>query len=296
MPDLRGICVPICTPFDRSGNKVDEGALAAHVDNLLEAGVHVILSCGGTGEFAYLTEAERRRIHTLVGRQVQGKAAFIAQPSAISTRDTIENAKAAEDAGADALMVLPPYFEGPTMDGVMWHFEHVAEAVKKPIVIYNIPQHTNRDITPSLFARLLQVDNIGYIKDSTGNLTRIQELVATGGKVFNGGDTLVLPALIEGCVGCIWGGANAIPAEAVQLYELVLAGKLAEGAALWKRILPTQIFHWTHDYNSSVKAATNLLGGKVGICRKPALPLSDLELSELKRALSALGRPLASAA
>jgi 4-hydroxy-tetrahydrodipicolinate synthase len=120
--------------------------------------------------------------------------------------------------------------------------------------------------------------------------------VATGGKVFNGGDTLVLPALIEGCVGCIWGGANAIPREAVQLYELVVAGKLADAAALWHRVLPGQIFHWTHDYNSSVKAATNLLGGKVGICRKPALPLKDAELAELKLALSALGRPLASVA
>jgi 4-hydroxy-tetrahydrodipicolinate synthase len=178
----------------------------------------------------------------------------------------------------------------------MWHFEHVAKAATKPIVVYNIPQHTNKDITPPLFARLLQIENIAYIKDSTGNLTRIQELVATGGKVFNGGDTLVLPALMAGCVGCIWGGANAIPAEAVQLYELVTAGKLNEAAALWERVLPAQIFHWTHDYNSSVKAATNLLGGKVGICRKPALPLTDAEIVELKRALSALGKPLASAA
>jgi 4-hydroxy-tetrahydrodipicolinate synthase len=120
--------------------------------------------------------------------------------------------------------------------------------------------------------------------------------VATRGKVFNGGDTLVLAALMEGCVGCIWGGANAVPREAVQLYELVVAGKLAEATALWKRILPTQIFHWTHDYNSSVKAAANLLGGNVGICRKPALRLSEPEMAELRLALSALGRPLASAA
>jgi 4-hydroxy-tetrahydrodipicolinate synthase len=296
MPDLKGICVPICTPFDKSGDKVDEGALAAHVDSLLEAGVHMILSCGGTGEFAYLTEAERRRIHALVGKQVQGKAHFIVQSSAISTRDTIENAKVAESLGAEAIMVLPPYFEGPTMDGVMWHYEHVAKAIKTPIVIYNIPQHTNRDITPELFARLLKIENIQYIKDSTGNFTRIQQLVATGGKVFNGGDTLMFPALMGGCHGVIWGGANATPREAVQLHDLVAAGKLAEAAALWKRILPAQIFFWTHDYNSAVKAATNLLGGKVGICRKPALPLTDAEVAELRQALSALGRPLASAA
>lgn len=296
MPDLKGICVPICTPFDKSGDRVDEGALSAHIDRLLDAGVRSILSCGGTGEFAYLTEAERRGIHELVGKQVRGKASFVVQASAVSTRDTIENAKAAQDHGADAVMILPPYFEGPTMDGVMWHYERVAKAVKKPIVVYNIPQNTNRDITPPLFARLLQIENIRYIKDSTGDFTRIQQLVATGGKVFNGGDTLAFPALVAGCVGCIWGGGNVTPREAVQLYEFVAAGKLSEAAALWQRILPAQIFYWTHDYNSSIKAATNLLGGKVGICRKPALPLSEEDLAELKVALSGLGKPLASAA
>jgi len=296
MLELKGICVPICTPFDKSGDGIDEGALAAHVDRMVEAGVHGVLSCGGTGEFAYLTEDERRRIHGVVGKQLSGRAGFIVHASAISTRDAIENAKAAQDAGADAIMLLPPYFEGPTMDGVMWHFEKAARSVGKPIVVYNIPQNTNRDITPPLFSRLLQIDNIKYIKDSTGDFTRIQQLVATGGKVFNGGDTLAFPALVAGCAGCIWGGGNATPREAVQLYELATAGKLGEAAALWRRILPAQIFYWTHDYNSSVKAATNLLGGKVGICRKPALPLSDADLAELKQALSALGRPLASAA
>src|SRR5262249_19769533 len=111
-----------------------------------------------------------------------------------------------------------------------------------------------------------------------------------GGKIFNGGDTLAFAALVAGCFGCIWGGGNAMPREAVQLYELVAAGKLTEAAVLWQRILPAQIFYWTHDYNSSVKAATNLL------CGKPALPLGDADVAELKLALGALGRPLASAA
>jgi 4-hydroxy-tetrahydrodipicolinate synthase len=296
MSELKGVCVPTCTPFDKSGDSVDEKAVSAHLERLLEAGVHAVVSCGGTGEFAYLTEPERRRIHEVVGKQVRGKAGFVAQVSAISTRDTIENAKAAQDLGADALMVLPPYFEGPTMDGVMWHYETVARAVKTPIIVYNIPQNTNRDITPELFSRLLQIDNIQYIKDSTGDFTRIQQLIATGGKVLNGGDTLAFPALVAGCPGLIWGGVNATPNEAVRLYELVAKGDLNAAAALWKTILPAQIFYWTHDYNSSVKAATNLLGGKVGICRKPALPLGDAEIAELKLALGALGRPLASAA
>lgn len=295
MKDLKGICVPICTTFDKSGDRIDEGALLTHVDRLLDAGVHTILSCGGTGEFAYLTETERRQIHQLIGKHVRGKAKFVVQSSAVSTRDTIENAKFAEGLGADAIMVLPPYFEGPTMDGVIWHYEHVAGAIKTPIVVYNIPQHTNKDVTPELFSELLKIDNIRYIKDSTGDLTRIQQLLATGGKVLNGGDTLAFQALVAGCPGVIWGGANAVPKEAVQLYDLVTGGKLAEAAALWQRILPVQIFFWTHDYNSAVKAATNLLGGKVGICRKPALPLKESEIDALKQALAPLSRVPAAA-
>jgi 4-hydroxy-tetrahydrodipicolinate synthase len=296
MSELKGVCVPACTPFDRSGDHVNEKALSAHLERLLEAGVHALVSCGGTGEFAYLSETERRQIHQLIAKHARGRSAFVAQASAVSTRDTIENAKFAEGLGADAVMILPPYFEGPTMDGVMWHYEAVARAIKTPIVVYNIPQNTNRDITPDLFSRLLQIENIRYIKDSTGDFTRIQQLVATGGKVLNGGDTLAFPALVAGCPGLIWGGANATPKEAVRLYDLVTKGDLGAAALLWKSLVPAQIFFWTHDYNSSVKAATNLLGGDVGICRKPALPLPAAELAELKNALLALGRPIASAA
>jgi 4-hydroxy-tetrahydrodipicolinate synthase len=284
MANLHGIFVPFCTTFDASGDAIDEGALGAHIDRLVAAGVHGLVSTGGTGEFAFLTEAERRRIHAFAAKRAS-KLPLIAGCSAISTRDTIENAKAAEGAGAAALMILPPYFEGPTMDGVMWHYERVARAVTVPIVVYNIPANTNRDVTPDLFSKLLKVDNIQYIKDSTGDFTRTQQLIATGGKILNGGDTLAFPALVAGAAGCIWGGANVTPAACVALYDLVKAGELVEAAALWQRLTPAQIFYWTHDYNSSIKAAVNLLGGNVGICRKPALPLGEADLADLRAAL-----------
>jgi|SRR5882724_1425819 len=297
MADLKGICVPVCTPFDKSGDRIDEGALRAHVDSMIDSGVHIILSAGGTGEFAYMTEEERRRVHKILGKQIAGRTRFIVHASAISTRDAIDNSKFAEDQGADAIMLLPPYFEGPTLDGVLYHYERIAKSITTPIVVYNIPQNTHRDITPDVLARLLAFDNIRYIKDSTGDLIRIQQLVAMGAKVFNGGDPLAFQALVAGCVGCIWGGVNAMPREAVRLYELVSAGKLADAAALWQRLLPAQIFFWTHDYNPSVKLATNLMGRKVGVCRMPLQPLGKEDQRELKRALAALGtKKVASAA
>ena len=210
------------------------------------------------------------------------------QTSAINTADTIANSKAAADAGADAIMVLPPYFEGPTMDGVKWHYEKVARAVPLPLVVYNIPQNTNIDITPEIFAELMKIENIQYIKDSTSSLVRIQQLVATGGKIFNGGDPIAFQALLAGCIGCIWGAVNAMPREAVELYRLVSAGKLTEAARLWQRLLPAQLFFWTHDYNPSIKAATTIAGRPIGECRKPLQPLSESDLGELRRAMAPL--------
>jgi 4-hydroxy-tetrahydrodipicolinate synthase len=288
MKDFKGICVPLCTPFSRDGDSLDEGALRSHIDWMIESGVQIILACGGTGEFAYLREAEKRRVAEIACKHAAGRAHVFVQTSAINTADTIDNSKAAADAGADAIMVLPPYFEGPTMDGVKWHYEKVARTVPLPLVVYNIPQNTNIDITPEIFAELMKIENIQYIKDSTASLVRIQQLVATGGKIFNGGDPIAFQALLAGCIGCIWGAVNAMPREAVELYRLVSAGKLTEAARLWQRLLPAQLFFWTHDYNPSIKAATTIAGRRIGECRKPLQTLSESDLGELRRAMAPL--------
>jgi 4-hydroxy-tetrahydrodipicolinate synthase len=296
MKTFKGMCVPICTPFVEGGDALDEGTLKAHIDWMIESGVHIILASGGTGEFAYLRESERRRIAEVTAKQVAGRADVFVQTSAVNTADTIAHSKAAKDVGADAIMVLPPYFEGPSMDGVRWHYEAVARAVELPIVVYNIPQHSNIDITPEIFAQLLKIDHIRYIKDSTASLVRIQQLVATGGGVFNGGDPIAFQGMLAGAVGAIWGACNAMPAEAVMLYKLVSEGKLTKAVALWERMLPAQLFFWTHDYNPSIKAAANLVGRKIGDCRKPQLPLRDAEMAELRKAMEPLLRPIRDAA
>lgn len=292
MKSFKGMCVPICTPFVDGGEAVDEGALKAHIDWLIENGVNIVLAGGGTGEFAYLRPAELRRISEITAKHTAGRADVFVQTSAINTADVVANTKAAKDMGADAVMVLPPYFEGPSTDGVLWHYETIAKSVDIPIVVYNIPQHSNIDITPQLFSKLLEFDNIGYIKDSTASLVRIQELVATGGGVFNGGDPIAFQGMLAGAVGAIWGAANAMPKEAVALYNFVAEGKLTEAAALWEKMLPAQLFFWTHDYNPSIKAAATLAGRKIGECRKPQLPLKDSELAELKKALAPLSESM----
>jgi 4-hydroxy-tetrahydrodipicolinate synthase len=293
MKELKGICCASVTAFTPDGEKVDEAAMKNHIDSLLEAGMPIILVCGGTGEFAYLRREERLRIAEMSAKHINGRAAFMVQTSAINTADAIEYARHAEGVGADCLLILPPYFEGPNADGVYYHFEQIAKAIQIPIMVYNIPVHSGFDITPAFFKRLLEIDNIKYIKDSTADMVRIQQLLAVCGEkggVFNGGDPTAFFALLAGCQGCVWGAPNAMPRESVDLYNLVAAGKLVEARQLWKRMFPANLFFWTHVYNASVKAATNLSGRKVGPCRKPVLPLSDAEMTELKEAM----RPLLS--
>jgi 4-hydroxy-tetrahydrodipicolinate synthase len=292
MKKLRGICAALCTPFTEEGEKVDERALRNHIDSMLEAGVHIILVCGGTGEFAYLRPEEKRRIAEIASKHIDGRTHFMVQTSAINTADAIEFAKHAEGVGADCLLILPPYFEGPNSDGVYYHYEKISKAIKIPIMVYNIPVHSGFDITPNFFKRLIEIENVRYIKDSTGDLIRIQELLAACGDkagLFNGGDPIAFFSLLAGCPGCVWGATNAMPKESVELYNFVVSGKLVEARDLWKRMFPSNFFFWTHVYNAAVKAATNLSGRKVGPCRKPVQPLTKSEMAELKKALKPLG-------
>jgi 4-hydroxy-tetrahydrodipicolinate synthase len=274
MSELKGICVPICTPFTGGGAALDETALCNHIDSMIEENVHIICVNGGTGEFPFLSDEEKRKAVEIASKHIAERCQMVAHVSCIRTQDTIEAGKHAKDHGADAIMVLPPYFEGPDVEGVMWHYDNVSRDVGLPIMAYNIPQCSDFDITPDIFQRLIQIENVRYIKDSTGIMQRIEDLTAEGANVFCGCDFLMLYALTAGASGCFWGGANAIPAQAVQLYNLYSAGKLNEALELWHTIQPLNRLFWTIPFNPAVKEATNLSGRPVGECRLPVQPLS----------------------
>lgn len=288
MESLSGIICALCTPMNDVDGSIDMKGLERHIDRMLQAGMDGILVCGGTGEFAMLRTEERRRIAEVAARRIDGRARFLIHVSAVNTDETIEFAQHARDCGADAMLVLPPYFEGPDAEGVYRHFERVAEAVPLPIMVYNIPVHAGFDVTPEFFARLRQIETVRYIKDSTSDLIRVQDLLASGAAVFNGGDPIAAYALMAGCPGCVWGGANAMPEQAVQLYKLVTAGDLGAALALWQRMFPANRFFWNPVYNARVKAAANLAGSDIGPCRSPVMPLTEAEVAELHNAMAAL--------
>lgn len=288
MSELAGVCVPICTPFRDDGAALDEAALAANINSLIENGVHIIAVNGGTGEFPFLAEAEKRRIAELAARRIAGRARLVVQTSAIRTEDAIENSKHAQGTGADAVLVLPPYFEGPGEAGVRWHYEQIARAIATPIMVYNIPVYTQFDITPEVFARFSEIDGVAYIKDSTADPSRIEQLAGQGARVFCGCDFLNLYALINGATGLFSGSGNAVPGELVRLHGLVRDNRFDDAALLWKRVQPISRLLWTLPFNPVAKAASAMTGRPAGLCRRPVPPLSDAEMQQVEEAVAAI--------
>ena len=286
MTELAGMCTPVCTPFTEYGQAFDEPAFLMQLDAMLDAGMHIIAIAGGTGEFAFLTKDERYRMAELAARHVDGKAQLIIQTSALITDEAIEYSKHAEDVGADVLLVLPPYFEGPDESGVLYHYEKITKSVNVPIMAYNIPVHSGFDVTPALFIKLMEVGNIQYIKDSTGDMLRLEELVAVGARVFNGCDYLNPYALMAGCIGCFSGAGNVMPREFVELYNLCSEKLYQEALQLWDRLKAASRFFWTHPFNTAIKAATNMTERSVGPVRLPVQPLSAEHYEALTKVMA----------
>ena len=280
------------SPFDDTGELLDEGRLRDHIESLIDAGVHGLVLCAGTGEFAFLSTEEKDRMIGLGCEIVDGRVPVIAQTSAITTTDAIERTRKAADQGASAAMVLPPYFEGPFERGVLFHYEKLAQAIDIPVVLYNIPAATGFDIHPDLYRQLLAMENIDYIKESTGDLIRLQKVVGIGGHVLAGADPLAPYAAMAGAAGWIWGAANVMPHECVMLWDLIQKGDHQGALDLWAKMLPANMFFWENnvdaEYNSAVKTATNMVGRSVGPCRRPVLPMTRQGRLALQTALSTL--------
>jgi 4-hydroxy-tetrahydrodipicolinate synthase len=283
----------MCTPFSDHGEKLDEGRLREHIDYMIDAGVDGIVLNAGTGEFAYMTDDESMRVTQVGAEHIAGRVNVVTQPSKVNLRETIERSKQAIDYGADALMVLPPWLESPFERGIMYHYEQLAKNVDASIVLYNIPSATGIEITPDMFRRLVAIDNIEYVKDSTGDIARMQKLTSIpGGAVLGGADPVAPFAIMAGAAGWIWGAANIMPHECVKLYELLTTGKLVEAMELWELMKPTNLFLWENtvdaEYLGAVKTATKMVGHDLGESRRPQPPLTSTARVALQAALSTL--------
>lgn len=239
MLTLRGTYSALVTPF-RDGN-IDEDALRALVEHVIDGGVEGLVPCGSTGESVALTDAEHARVVSIVVAQARGRVPVIAGAGTASTRHTIELARHAREVGADGLLLVCPYYNRPTQAGLEAHFRAVLREVALPAVLYNIPARTGVDLAVDTLARLSDVDAIVGIKEASGNVLRAQQILARCGDrfaVLSGDDVLTLPMLAVGGVGVISVTANLLPRATSEVCRAWHAGDLALARAKHLALLP----------------------------------------------------------
>jgi 4-hydroxy-tetrahydrodipicolinate synthase len=286
-----GVYAVVCTPFTEN-EELDEATLRRHIGFLLDAGVHGIIPTGSTGEFAALSEAERKAVVDISIDEVKGRVPVVAGAAAVSTRDTIMYSQYAEEAGADGVMIVPPYYCNPTEREIYHHYKVVADSIHLPVLLYNNPWTSGVDMQPGLVERLSQIDNVAYIKESSGDMKRVSEIMRLCGNrmtVFCGADNLSLEMFAVGVQGWVAAPANAIPEQCVQLYELAAVKKdLEQARELYFKILPYFNALESGQYVQYVKASLEILGKPIGAPRKPLLRPTEEEYRRLEEILRAL--------
>jgi len=293
MTEIYGLITPVCTPFSPDDKSIDENALKRLIDYQIDSGTHCIMSCGGTGEFYHLDVDEQKRVTEVVIEHVNKRAAVMAHTGATSTRQVVELSKHAEAAGADALMIVPPFYELPSDDEVVRHYEIVSEAVSLPIMLYNSGS-CRVDFGVGLLERLAEIDNITMVKDACSGLIDFQDILKNcpdSIAVFTGADTLAFSAMsLGGVKGWVSGGANCTPKQCVKLYELIVEqDDIPTARKLWQLLYPLNQFFETQGYVASVKAATKLAGVDVGVPRDPFQELSGEKVRQLRKLMEPLG-------
>ena len=278
-----GVSPALVTPFTRD-EEIDEAALRALVQFVLPH-VDGVVPCGTTGEFNYLTPDEHRKVVEIVVDEVAGRVPVIAGAGAASTGKAIQLARAAQEAGADACLVVTPYFLHPSDKGIYQHFYELAKAVDLPIILYNIPQVVDAYLPREVIEDLADIPNIVALKDSSGNLTYTMEVLEmTQGRlvVLVGHDEVVLPALAGGCSGMILASAQVFPEVWQQVLAAVERGDMDAARALQFSVQKLARIFCRHGGGVAVKAALNMMGVKVGAPRRPLRSQGGVLINEVR--------------
>ena len=286
---FEGIFVALVTPMT-AGQEVDHATLASMVDYMIDQGVHGIIPLGSTGEYYALSPDERQAVVAGAIDAAGGRVPVVVGTNAGSTRDVIAYARQAQQLGAAGVLLAAPYYSLPTPDELVEHIRAVDRAIDVPIILYNYPARTGVDMTPDVVERLAELDNVRYIKESTGDKSRMGEIVRRCGKrisIFCGCDTLAVEFFEAGAVGWVTGAANVIPAPHVELYDLAVKRKDARGArACYERMRPAlELMEGGGKYTQWVKAGCGIMGHPVGPPRQPLLPATKAEIATLREAL-----------
>jgi 4-hydroxy-tetrahydrodipicolinate synthase len=292
---LEGTYTALVTPFrDAPDQPIDWEALDGLIDDQIAARVAGLVPCGTTGESPTLSHEEHARVIERTVERARGRTQVIAGAGSNSTREAIALAQHAERVGADAVMVVVPYYNRPTQEGLVRHFVEVSKSVRVPVVIYNIPGRTGTDLAPESLARICSLaPNVVCTKEATGNVVRAQRLAQTLGDrlvVLSGDDALTLPMIAVGARGVISVTSNVLPAEIVRATELALAGKLEDARREHFALLPVHDAMFIEASPAPVKAALALRGLIRDVVRPPLCTPTEATRAAIKAALDTFAR------
>jgi 4-hydroxy-tetrahydrodipicolinate synthase len=269
----------LITPFTHDGNAIDHDALAAIVDRLIGADVAGLVPGGSTGEFTTLSHSERRQLVESTVEAAAGRVPVVAGTGALSTRETVELSVHAEQTGAAAVMIVPPFYDALSWQELRAHYTAVADAIGIPIMYYNLPSASGVKLTAAQLREL----PVTSLKDTGGDAVAATELIQTDGPtLLNGWDTLTFAALAAGVRAVVWGTASILPRECVELHRLLIDDiDLLAARDLWARLWPLCQFLESKSYPAAVKTACRLLGDRTGPVRAPLLALDEGATSAL---------------
>ncbi len=290
---MRGCATALVTPFDSTG-EIDEERMRSLVDRQINGGVKLLVPCGTTGESATMTEEEDARVIAITIDVARGRAKVTAGAGSNSTASAIDYSKRAQDAGADAVLQVAPWYNKPTQEGLYAHFRAIAEAVPGlPIMLYNVPGRTSSNIAAQTTLRLARdCENIVAVKEASGNLSQIMEILRErpdGFAVLSGDDAVTLPLIALGAEGIVSVASNEVPDLMSQMTNFALDGKWNEARALHYRLLPLMETNFIESSPGPVKAVMAMMGLLEENFRLPLVPITDTSRTRLREVIVELG-------
>lgn len=290
MTRFSGCLTALVTPL--RGGQVDRRALAELVERQIAGGVQGLVPCGSTGESATLSHEEHIEVVREVVRAARGRVPVIAGTGSNSTAEALKLTRAAAEVGAEAALLISPYYNRPTQDGIYRHYVAIAEASSIPLIVYNIPGRTASNVLPETLARLSRVPNIIGVKEASGSLAQVFEVIATAApefEVYAGDDILTLPIMASGGVGVISVTSNVAPRLVVDLTDALLAGDLPRSQAAARKLFALMQVLFVEVNPIPVKTALAIMGACAEEFRLPLTPMAAANRARLEQVLREYG-------
>ncbi|MBS4165638.1 4-hydroxy-tetrahydrodipicolinate synthase [Neochlamydia sp. AcF65] len=292
-PKIWGAYTVLITPFDKEG-QLDEEGLRKNIRFQLSYHIQGLVVLGTTGEAPTLSQKEKAKIISIAREETLGKCLLMVGTGSYATHATIENTLAAQDASADAALVVTPYYNKPTQEGLYQHFSTLAKAVKLPLVIYNIPGRTGQNLQIETLKRLAAIENIVGVKEASGNISQMMDviesirLIRPDFSIMSGDDALTYPLMALGGHGIYSVLSNLFPQKIKKLCDLMVEEDYPAARALHYELLPYMKSMFIETNPIPIKTAMNLAGHAAGPCRLPLCAMNDENLEKLKKCLKVL--------